>query len=210
MTWLARLLLALALFVTAGEGARAVTPGEVLKDPVLEARARALSEELRCMVCQNQSIDDSDAPLAHDIRVLLRERLAAGDSDSQVLDFLVARYGEFILLKPRFNWHTAFLWGAAPGTPEGAVLDALATLVQAYEDRRWPPEALDPIEAIQASMQWNGRTQADLAELLGSRSRASEILNRKRGLTVEMIHKLQSEWGIPAELLIRPYRLDAA
>jgi HTH-type transcriptional regulator/antitoxin HigA len=102
------------------------------------------------------------------------------------------------------------LWGAAPGTPEGAVLDALATLVQAYEDRRWPPEALDPIEAIQASMQWNGRTQADLAELLGSRSRASEILNRKRALTVEMIHKLQSEWGIPAELLIRPYRLDAA
>ncbi|MGN6102881.1 MAG: helix-turn-helix domain-containing protein [Devosia sp.] len=102
------------------------------------------------------------------------------------------------------------LWGAAPGTPEGAVLDALTTLVQAYEDRRWPPEALDPIEAIQASMQWNGRTQADLAELLGSRSRASEILNRKRALTVEMIHKLQNEWGIPAELLIRPYRLDAA
>jgi len=115
MRRLVRIFLALALVVGAGEGARAVTPGEVLKDPVLEARARALSEELRCMVCQNQSIDDSDAPLAHDIRVLLRERLAAGDSDRQVLDFLVARYGEFILLKPRFNWHTALLWGAAPG-----------------------------------------------------------------------------------------------
>lgn len=102
------------------------------------------------------------------------------------------------------------LWGAKPGTPDAAALDALATLVQAYEERRWPPEHLDPIEAIQASMQWNDRTQADLAKLLGSRSRASEVLNRKRALTVEMIHKLQAEWGIPAELLIRPYRLDAA
>ena len=102
------------------------------------------------------------------------------------------------------------LWGADRGTPEAAELDALATLVQAYEERRWPAERLDPIETIQASMQWNDRTQADLAALLGSRSRASEILNRKRPLTLEMIHKLQSEWGIPAELLIRPYRLDAA
>jgi len=102
------------------------------------------------------------------------------------------------------------LWGAAPDTPEGAMLDALATLVQAYEERRWPSEPLDPVEAIIASMQWNDRTQADLAKLLGSRSRASEILGRKRALTLEMIHKLQSEWGIPAELLIRPYKLDAA
>jgi cytochrome c-type biogenesis protein CcmH len=86
----------------------------VLADPALEARARALSAELRCMVCQNQSIDDSDAPLAKDLRVLLRERIAAGDSDQQVIDFLVARYGEFILLKPRFTWHTALLWGAPP------------------------------------------------------------------------------------------------
>ena len=78
-------------------------PDEMLTDPVLEARARALSKELRCMVCQNQSIDDSDAPLAHDLRVLVRERLKAGDSDQQVLDFLVARYGEFVLLKPRLR-----------------------------------------------------------------------------------------------------------
>jgi cytochrome c-type biogenesis protein CcmH len=94
----------------------AVTPEEILPDPQLEARARALSHELRCMVCQNQSIDDSDAPLAHDLRVLVRERLKAGDSDSQTIDFLVARYGEFVLLKPRFfEWHTAPLWLAPIG-----------------------------------------------------------------------------------------------
>ena len=88
----------------------AVEPDEVLSDAALEARARALSKELRCMVCQNQSIDDSDAPLAKDLRVLVRERLTAGDSDRQVIDFLVARYGEFVLLRPRFSWHTAVLW----------------------------------------------------------------------------------------------------
>jgi cytochrome c-type biogenesis protein CcmH len=87
-----------------------VQPDEILKDPTLEARARALSQELRCMVCQNQSIDDSDAPLAKDLRVLVRERLTAGDSDSQVIDFLVARYGEFVLLKPRLSAHTLLLW----------------------------------------------------------------------------------------------------
>ena len=92
----------------------AVQPDEMLPDPVLEARARALSKELRCMVCQNKSIDDSDAPLAHDLRVLVRDRLKAGDSDAQVLDFLVARYGEFVLLKPRLSWHTAALWGLPP------------------------------------------------------------------------------------------------
>lgn len=92
----------------------AVTPEEMLKDPALEARARDLSRELRCMVCQNQSIDDSEASLAKDLRVLVRERLTKGDSDKQVLDFLVARYGEFVLLKPPFEWHTLVLWGAMP------------------------------------------------------------------------------------------------
>jgi cytochrome c-type biogenesis protein CcmH len=92
----------------------AVQPSEVLSDPALEARARALSKELRCMVCQNESIDDSEAPLAHDLRVLVRERLAAGDSDTQIVDFLVARYGEFVLLKPRLSWRTAALWGLPP------------------------------------------------------------------------------------------------
>ena len=92
----------------------AVEPDEMLSDPTLEARARALSKELRCMVCQNESIDDSGAPLAHDIRVLVRERIKAGDSDRQVLDFLVARYGEFVLLRPRLSWHTVALWGLPP------------------------------------------------------------------------------------------------
>jgi cytochrome c-type biogenesis protein CcmH len=92
----------------------AVQPDEMLADPTLEARARALSKELRCMVCQNESIDDSEAPLAHDLRVLVRERLKGGDSDQQVLDFLVARYGEFVLLKPPLSWHTAALWGLPP------------------------------------------------------------------------------------------------
>jgi cytochrome c-type biogenesis protein CcmH len=88
----------------------AVQPDEVLADQRLETRARDLSRELRCMVCQNQSIDDSDAPLARDLRILVRERLQAGDSDQQVIDFLTARYGEFVLLKPQFNLHTGLLW----------------------------------------------------------------------------------------------------
>jgi cytochrome c-type biogenesis protein CcmH len=106
------LLALLALLVPAP--AFAVQPDEKLADPALEARARALSQELRCMVCQNQSIDDSDAPLARDLRLLVRERLTAGDSDSQVLDFLVQRYGEFVLLRPRFAGHTVLLWLLPP------------------------------------------------------------------------------------------------
>ncbi|MEO5322192.1 cytochrome c-type biogenesis protein CcmH [Mesorhizobium sp. CC13] len=101
----------LAVFLFAGT-ALAVKPSEMLADPVLEARARAISAELRCLVCQNQSIDDSDAELAADLRVLVRERLVAGDSDAQAVDFIVARYGEFVLLKPRFNLRNALLWGA--------------------------------------------------------------------------------------------------
>lgn len=104
----------LALILTVGflltGGAAAVEPGEILKDPSLEARARTLSLELRCLVCQNQSIDDSDAPLARDLRVIVRERLQAGDSDQEVLDFVVARYGEFVLLRPPFKTYTLLLW----------------------------------------------------------------------------------------------------
>jgi cytochrome c-type biogenesis protein CcmH len=92
----------------------AVQPDEIMADPARESRARDLSRELRCMVCQNQSIDDSDAPLARDLRLLVRERIAAGDSDDQVMDFLVARYGEFVLLKPRVNSHTLLLWLLPP------------------------------------------------------------------------------------------------
>ncbi len=92
----------------------AVQPDEIMADPAKEARARELSRELRCMVCQNQSIDDSEAPLARDLRLLVRERIAAGDSDRQVIDFLVARYGEFVLLKPRFEPQTLLLWLVTP------------------------------------------------------------------------------------------------
>lgn len=105
------LLIALLLAMSfAAPAVVAVQPDEVLSDAALEVRARALSKELRCMVCQNQSIDDSDAPLARDLRILVRERLQAGDSDREVIDFLVARYGEFVLLNPRFSGHTALLW----------------------------------------------------------------------------------------------------
>jgi cytochrome c-type biogenesis protein CcmH len=106
--------IALLIALAAAGTALAVQPDEVLKDSALELRARNLSSELRCMVCQNQSIDDSEAPLARDLRVLVRERLTKGDSDQQVLDFLVARYGEFVLLRPRLELHTLLLWGLPP------------------------------------------------------------------------------------------------
>jgi cytochrome c-type biogenesis protein CcmH len=125
----------------------AVQPDEILKDPVLETRARALSQELRCMVCQNQSIDDSDAPLAKDLRVLVRERLTAGDSDRQVIDFLVARYGEFVLLRPRMNAHTVLLW-----TTPFAVL-VIAALAFFFARRRTvaSTERLTPEEEARVS-----------------------------------------------------------
>jgi cytochrome c-type biogenesis protein CcmH len=100
----------LVLLVLAFTPAHAVQPDEILKDPVLEARARHISQELRCLVCQNQSIDDSNAELARDLRVIVRERLTAGDSDQAVLAFVEKRYGEFVLLRPRLRPHTALLW----------------------------------------------------------------------------------------------------
>jgi cytochrome c-type biogenesis protein CcmH len=106
-----RLLLALAVLLAAAP-AFAVNPDEVLPDKTLEARARTISAELRCMVCQNQSIDDSNADLARDLRLLVRKRLVDGDTDKQVIDYLVSRYGEFVLLKPRFSEKTLLLWGA--------------------------------------------------------------------------------------------------
>ena len=105
--------LALAIAAVAGiaaSSAKAVQPDEVLRDPALERRARAISSNLRCLVCQNQSIDESDAPLAKDLRVLVRERLQRGDDDAAVTSFVVQRYGEFVLLRPTFGWHTALLW----------------------------------------------------------------------------------------------------
>jgi len=143
-------LLALVLLLSAPVFSwAAVQPGEMLQNPALEARARTLSQQLRCMVCQNESIDDSDAPLAHDLRVLVRERLEAGDSDAQVLDFLVARYGEFVLLKPRLSWRTAILWGLPPGL----LLGGFALLVVAAARRRGrvrePTPDLTPAEQAQ-------------------------------------------------------------
>ena len=111
-----------ALLLVSLPAAYAVQPDEIMADPAKEARARTLSGELRCMVCQNQSIDDSEAPLARDLRLLVRERIAAGDSDSQVIDFLVARYGEFVLLKPRFERQTLLLWLLTPLALAGGAL----------------------------------------------------------------------------------------
>lgn len=108
---LRRLVLAMLVVLATLPVAFAVQPDEVLSDPALEARARELSAELRCLVCQNQSIDDSDAPLARDLRVLIRERLVQGETNTQVIDYLVSRYGEFVLLKPRLNARTILLWG---------------------------------------------------------------------------------------------------
>lgn len=110
MMWIRTILLAVLL---AGP-AQAVEPDEVLSDPFLEARARELSKELRCIVCQNESIDESNASLARDLRILVRERLSAGDSDQQALDFIVARYGEFVLLRPQVSGANIVLWLAAP------------------------------------------------------------------------------------------------
>ncbi len=102
--------LAAALFLSLSVPAFAVQPDEVLKDPAMEARAREISKELRCLVCQNQSIDDSNAPLARDLRVLVRERLVAGDDDSGVLSYITARYGDYVLLRPPFKASTYVLW----------------------------------------------------------------------------------------------------
>lgn len=133
MKYLAALLVVVMLAWSAP--VRAVQPDEMLRDPKLEARARAISEELRCLVCQNESIDQSEAPLAHDLRVLVRQRIEVGDSDAQVIDFIVARYGEFVLLKPRLEWRTAALWGAPPGL----LLIGIVTLLIAARRRKIPP-----------------------------------------------------------------------
>ncbi|MCR6673323.1 cytochrome c-type biogenesis protein [Devosia ginsengisoli] len=128
MTWLRALLLALCLATPVV----ALSPDEILPDPVLEQRARDISAGLRCLVCQNQSIDDSDADLAKDLRVLVRERLVAGDSDEAVRQYLVDRYGEYVLLNPRVNSHTILLWIAAPVL----LLAGLGTLVVVGHRRR--------------------------------------------------------------------------
>ena len=137
---LAPFVLLLALFFAGA--AQAVKPDEVLQDPALEARARLLSEGLRCMVCQNQSIDESDADLARDLRVLVRQRLVAGDTDQQVMDYIVSRYGEFVLLKPRFSPRNALLWG----TPVLLLLVGGIFIVLSARSRRPVPDSTLSVE----------------------------------------------------------------
>ena len=126
-----RTLAALAFLVLAISGAHAVTPDEMLDDPALEQRARDISAKLRCLVCQNQSIDDSDASLAHDLRVIVRERLVNGDTNEEVMDYVVSRYGEFVLLQPRFSARNMLLWG----TPVIGLLLGLGTIAFLYRSR---------------------------------------------------------------------------
>jgi cytochrome c-type biogenesis protein CcmH len=152
MTSMRRLRLALALlFALLAAPSFAVEPDEVMKDPALEARARALSAELRCMVCQNQSIDDSEAPLARDIRVLIRQRIAEGESNAAVSAYLVSRYGDFILLKPPFKPETWLLWLIAP-------LTLCAGLAAVLLARRRAPPPTPPL---------SGEEEAQLAALTG-------------------------------------------
>ncbi|MFO1109149.1 MAG: cytochrome c-type biogenesis protein [Bradyrhizobium sp.] len=153
------IILALAAAVMAAWPARAVQPDEIMADPIKEARARELSKELRCMVCQNQSIDDSDAPLARDLRLLVRERISSGDTDSQVIDFLVARYGEFVLLKPRFNPHTMLLWLLPPLALMGG-----GVALWVYSERRRRAAVL----ADESLLKLSPEEEARLEKLLGA------------------------------------------
>ena len=163
MKSLVALLFAAALVWSAP--ARAVQPDEMLSNPKLEARARAISEELRCLVCQNESIDESEAPLAHDLRMLVRQRIEAGDSDAQVIDYIVARYGEFVLLKPRLEWRTAALWG----TPPGLLLIGIVALMIAARRGKGPATGVP------------GATNLTAAE----EARVAEILRREAATTTE-------------------------
>ncbi len=143
MRWtiLLPMLFALSTPLALVTSASAVNPDEILADPVLEARARDISAELRCLVCQNQSIDDSDAPLARDLRLLVRERLLEGDADSEVFEFIVARYGEFVLLKPYFGPHTIALWATAPVVLFLAIIAVVINLRR----RRAEPQKAKPV-----------------------------------------------------------------
>lgn len=136
-----RIAFILGLMLLAMPAARAVQPDEILPNAALEQRARNISGGLRCLVCQNQSIDDSDAPLARDLRILVRERLVAGDDDKAVVDFVVARYGDFVLLRPPFNAHTLLLWGA----PFVILLFALAFLWRRARQRTVEASASNPL-----------------------------------------------------------------
>ncbi len=155
-----RTALILGLMLLVAPAAHAVQPDEILPNPALEQRARAISGELRCLVCQNQSIDDSDAPLARDLRILVRERLVAGDNDKAVVDFVVARYGDFVLLRPPLNAQTLLLWGA----PFIILLLAIAFLWRRARQRLVDAAAPNALSTEE---------RARLAALLGPEDRSS-------------------------------------
>jgi cytochrome c-type biogenesis protein CcmH len=148
MKHIRKLGMALGLIFVVATQALAVQPSEVMPDPALEARARSLSAELRCLVCQNQSIDDSDADLARDIRVLIRERIANGESNDAVRAFLVSRYGDFILLQPPFKPETLLLWLCAPLT----LLVGGFFVVRSSRRLRSAPPPLKPEEEDQLAL----------------------------------------------------------
>jgi cytochrome c-type biogenesis protein CcmH len=155
-----RLAFILGLILLTVPAAQAVQPDEILPNAALEQRARNISGGLRCLVCQNQSIDDSDAPLARDLRILVRERIVAGDDDKAVVDFVVARYGDFVLLRPPLNAHTLLLWGA----PFAILLFALLFLWRRVRQKTAEasvPSALSPEE------------QARLTALIGPDGKSS-------------------------------------
>ena len=160
MTGLRQALAAFFLILAFVVPAAAVNPDEVLDDPALEARARTLSLEFRCLVCQNQSIDDSNAELARDLRLLVRERLVQGDSDEDVIEYVVSRYGEFVLLKPRFSTQTVLLWGA----PVAIFLIGAAVMLISSRGR-------DRTVAKAGAAGLSDAEQAELAKLLKDRDR---------------------------------------
>jgi cytochrome c-type biogenesis protein CcmH len=165
--------LLVASLIACAVPAFAVQPDEIMSDPAKEARARSLSRELRCMVCQNQSIDDSDAPLARDLRLLVRERIAAGESDAQVMDFLVARYGAFVLLKPRFEAETLALWLLPP-----LVLAFGAALLWVGARRR-----RNNAGGQTAAVPLSAEERAELKELLGAKEISPGSDARDRSIT---------------------------
>ncbi len=148
-----RIVLAAVIALSIAGAAGAVQPDEILDDPVLEERARALSKTLRCLVCRNQSIDDSDADLARDLRLLVRERLVAGDTDAQAMEFIVDRYGEFVLLKPTRSGANLVLWVAGPAMLVAALLGGFV-----YTRRRAAAKAPPPLSAEE---------RKELTEILG-------------------------------------------
>ncbi|WP_421760571.1 cytochrome c-type biogenesis protein [Devosia sp.] len=141
-----RALLAIFAVLLLSLPALAVRPDEMLSDPGLESRAKTISEGLRCLVCQNQSIEDSDADLAHDLRVIVRERLTAGDTNQQAIDYIVARYGEYVLLNPVLAPHTLLLWIAAPGV---LLIGGVVVLIAARRKRRIATDV--PLSAEEAA-----------------------------------------------------------